>query len=358
MLGAFRAGAFLGVYMASWAYAEVVLLAVAVESLGVKAHVASGILGVAGLAASGLGLLFLSRLGVARVAPVLAPLPALAYAVLLLGLDPLAMAPLYPLMAVAAAIVASAVVGFALDTSDPDSWPSLVASMRVSASLARGAVLAGILLVGAPLVPALAGLAGVPVVYAAVTAPLVVSMRRIHKLSLLVDDLYWAIATGYPRSTRVGLAPVLAAALVGAGLAAGARYQLAPVVGSLTHEERLYALALYALAYSAGSALAAAAPALSLAAGAGALAAAGHAILDPVEAHALAGLALGYSETAIAVLVLRSAPTALAHYTGLALLAAALGVLAYSATPTPLPLALASVAAFAYYIASPRRRWD
>lgn len=342
-MGAVRAGLLLGVYTASWAYAEALIFREASGRLGLDPSLAAGLLGVAGIAAGGLGLLALSR-GPRRLAPLLAPLPALAYAATMLGGGWLSLALAYPLMALAVAVVGSAVMGYLLDTSWPESWPRLVASFRVSQTLSRGVVLGALLALRVAEAPALAALAGIPLAYAAVAAPVLVSMRRVERLTRLIDRISSAVVTMNSRRDGIPLSLYLASALAGVGIAAGARFQLTPYLSGVSHEERLAVLAAYSILYALGSAVAAAAPSLTAVLAVGPAAWLVHAKLEPEAAFSVVGGLLGYAETSLALSILTQEPTAAARYTGIALLLAAGGILAYSINPT---VAMATAAALA-----------
>lgn len=359
-MGAGRAGLFLGVYTASWAYAEALIFGEASGRLGLDPSLAAGLLGVAGIAAGGLGLLALSR-APRRLAPLLAPLPALAYAATMLGGGWLSLALAYPLMALAVAVVGAAVMGYLLDTSWPGSWPRLVANFRVSQTLSRGVVLGVLLVLGVAEAPVLAALAGIPLAYAAVSAPVLVPMRRVERLARLIDGISTAVATMNPSRGGIPLGLYLASALAGVGIAAGARFQLTPYLSGVSHEERLMVLAAYSILYALGSAAASLAPSLSVGLAVGLAAWLLHSHLEPGAAFSLLGGLLGYAETSLALAVLAHEPTAIARYTGIALILAAGGILAYSLHPTmaiATAAALALTAAAGRALARGRPRWQ
>jgi len=346
-LGAARAGALLGVYMAAWAYAEAAAFAVAVGLLGLEGRLSAGLLGMAGLAAGGLGMLALTR-APRRAGLLLAPLPAAGFLAWLATSSPAPLAWAYPVMALSVGLAGAALLGGLLDSAPAWQWRGLVAVFKASAAAARGLALAAMLAAGAPEAALLAALAGVPLVYAAGAPRLApVPQRRLEELSRLLDDLARALSGAPPRRVSTGL--LAAASLAGLGLAAGARFQLTPQLAGLAHTSRLAVLAAHTGLYALGTLAAAGLGRLWATLAAGASAALAASALGGPWAFAAVGLPLGYSEATLALAALEARPSRAASLSGLSLLAASLGVVVCSASPTPLhalaALAPASLAA-------------
>lgn len=353
-MGAAGAGLLLGIYGASWGYAEATIFGVATSMLGLDPNLAAGLLGVAGMTFRGIGILAFSGAS-RRLAPLLAPLPALAYLAAMLGGGWLVLALAYPLMAIAVTLVGSVVVGYLLDTSRPEDWPRLMAVLRITQTLTSGVVLGVLLMLNIGEAPVLAALAGIPLVSAALSAPVLVPMRRVERLSKMVDDMARALVTLNPESRRIHTGLYLAAALAGVGLVAGARFQLTMLLSDVDFRTRLHTLAAYYTLFSLGAMAATIAPSPIVSLALGLTAWPIHASLDPLTAFIILGGIGGYADTSLSLYLLNRDPLSPAWYSGFAVLSAAAGVLGYSVSP-PLATAVAGAVGLAALASWARER--
>jgi hypothetical protein len=322
---AWRSGVLLGLYTAAWAYTESLVFGIAVGRTGLSPRLAAGFLGLAGLAASGLGLLALSTTP-RRLSMILAPIPLAGLIAAYTG-SPAGLALAYPLLALAAAVAGAAALGGVLDATPTWGWRTAAAHLKASASLTRALVLSGLLAAGASQALVAAVAAGALLGYTA-TRSGPIPLRVVERLSRALEGLAgeargpggrWVIA-------------YTATALLGVGPAAALRFHLTPALAAASHSFRLEALALHSILYTLGVAAAALAPSMAGASLAGVTAYAYASRLGWLAAYASSGLLLGYAETTLVLAALeRCDPLRVSRLAGAALLAASAGVLIYSA---------------------------
>jgi hypothetical protein len=323
-VAAWRSGILLGFYTAAWAYIEALVFGAATAETGLHPHLAAGLLGLAGLAASGLGLLALST-APRRLSLILAPAPMIGLAAALTG-EPTGLALVYPPLALAAALAGAAALGSVLDVTPAWRWRMATVHLKASASLTRTLILSGLLLTGASEALAATVVAGALLGYTASRrGPL--PLRAIESLSRALDSLVGEAK----RPGRDWILAYATVALAGIGPAAAIRFHLTPTLYTVGHALRLEALTLYSLLYALGVAAAAAKPSVAGTALVGLIVHTYASRLEWLAAYALSGLLLGYAETSLVLVAVEKCdPLRAPRIAGMALLTASAGVLIYS----------------------------